>query len=290
MSPLYPPMHSLFNMVKSILPYTSTLIFSRSGLLLTLILLSLLTSCIPNRDLVYFNKKVAEDTKYIATLSSSNPAPVRIQTDDVLAIVVSSMSDETNALFNTLNNNSITTLRFSTNGGGGNQPLGYLVDRVGEVNLPIIGKTKLAGLTLDEADAYLRSLLNQYVKSPTVNVRILNHKFTVIGEVVRPGLYNLSDNPTNLSEVIGLAGDLTIYGRRDNIKLIRTINNKREIIQLDLTSQQVINSPYYFLENNDVVYVEARSTKVFSTERSVLLLPVVFGIASISILLANLLR
>ena len=277
-------------MVKSILRCTNFFIISRIRLLSTLVLFCLLTSCIPNKELVYFNNKVAEDTKYIATLSSANPVPLRIQTDDVLAIVVSSMSEETNALFNTLNNNSITTLRFSSNGGGGNQPLGYLVDQTGEVNLPIIGKTKLAGLTLDEADAYLRQLLNQYVKSPTVNVRILNHKFTVIGEVARPGLYNLSDSPTNLSEVIGLAGDLTIYGRRDNIKLIRTINNKREIIQLDLTAQQVINSPYYFLENNDVVYVEARSTKAFSTERSVLLLPIILGAASISILFANILR
>ncbi len=276
-------------MVKNILRYTNAFTFSRTSLLFALIMLSLLTSCIPNRELVYFNKKVAEDTKYVATLSSANPAPIRIQTDDVLAIVVSSMSEETNALFNTLNNNSITTFRFSSNGGG-NQPLGYLVDQTGEVNLPIIGKAKLAGLTLDEADAYLRNLLNQYVKSPTVNVRILNHKFTVIGEVARPGLYNLSDSPTNLSEVIGLAGDLTVYGRRDNIKLIRTINNKREIVQLDLTAQQVINSPYYFLENNDIVYVEARSTKAFSTERSVQLLPIVLGVASISILFANLLR
>lgn len=276
-------------MVKIILLFPSTLVFSRSSLLSMLALLSLLTSCIPNKQLVYFNNKVAEDTKYVATLSSSNPAPLRIQTDDVLAIVVSSMSEETNALFNTLNNNSITTFRFSSNGGG-NQPLGYLVDRFGEVNLPIVGKTKLAGLTLEESDTYLRGLLNQYVKSPTVNVRILNHKFTVIGEVAKPGLYALSDNPTNLSEVIGLAGDLTIYGRRDNVKLIRTINNKREIIQLDLTSQQVINSPYYFLENNDVVYVEARSTKVLSTERSVLLLPTVVGVASISILFLNLFR
>ena len=118
---------------------------------------------------------------------------------------------------------------------------------------------------------------------------MLNQKFTVIGEVTRPGIYNLSGNPTTLPEVIAMAGDLTLYGRQDNVRLIRTVNNKREIIDLDLTSQQVFDSPYYFIENNDVVYVGARPGKTFSTERLAQLLPIGIGISSTIILLASLL-
>ncbi len=245
-----------------------------------------LSSCISSRSITYFQNNNV-DTKYSATLASSNPALLRIQADDMLAIVVSSMSEETNALFNVLNSNSITTPQFST--GGGSQPLGYLVDMAGEVNLPLIGKVRVAGLTLDEANAYITSQLDRYVKSPTVNVRVLNHKFTVIGEVTRPGIYNLADKPTTLPEVIGMAGDLTLYGQRNNVKLIRTIDNKREIIELDLTSQQIFNSPYYFIENNDVVYIEAIPSKTLTTERSVQLLPIGLAITSTAVLLVSLL-
>lgn len=245
-----------------------------------------LSSCVSsNKQITYFQNNENIDTKYSALLSASSPAPLRIQADDMLAIVVSSMSEETNALFNVLNSNSITTPQFST--GGGNQPLGYLVDVAGEVNLPLIGKVRVSGLTLNEANAYITNQLDRFVKSPTVNVRVLNHKFTVIGEVTRPGIYNLSDNPTTIPEVIGMAGDLTLYGRRDNIKLVRTVNNKREIIELDLTSQQLFNSPYYFIENNDVVYVDARPGRAISTERAVQLLPIGVAIASTALLLTN---
>jgi polysaccharide export outer membrane protein len=254
------------------------------GLILVILCLS---SCASNKNVTYFQNNNSVDTKYSATLSSSNPAPLRIQSEDMLAIVVSSMSEETNALFNVLNSSAISTPHFST--GGGSQPLGYLVDMAGEVNLPLVGKVRVAGLTLDEANAYITNQLVRYVKSPTVNVRVLNHKFTVIGEVVRPGIYNLSDKPTTLPEVIGMAGDLTLYGQRNKVKLIRTINNKREIVELDLTSQQIFNSPYYFIENNDVVYVEASASKTFSVERPVQLLPIGLALTSTALLIANLL-
>lgn len=244
-----------------------------------------MSSCASNQSMTYFQNK-NNDVKYAAVLASSDPAPLRIQSDDMLAIIVSSMSDETNNIFNLLNNKTITTSQYSA--GGSSQPIGYLVDQAGEINLPLIGKVRVAGLTLNEANLYITNQLDHFVKSPTVNVRVLNHKFTIIGEVTRPGVYSLADNPITLPEVIGMAGELTLYARRNSVRLIRTVNNRREIVELDLTSQQILNSPYYFIENNDVVYVNARSSKTLSTERSIQLLPIGVAFISTAAILVNL--
>lgn len=249
--------------------------------------IALLSSCASSKSITYFQSQNTDDAKYQATLLASDPIPLRIQSNDMLAIVVSSLSEESNALFNVLNASAVTIPRFSSGGGGGSQPIGYLVDASGEVSMPLLGKVKLAGLTLEEASEFTKNQLSRYIKEPTANVRILNHKFTVIGEVARPGIYNLDDNSTSLPEVIGMAGDLTVFGRRNNVMLIRTVNNKREVIKLDLTSRKILNSPYYFIENNDVVYVEPNSGKITSTDRTLQLLPVVVSILTTTLLVVR---
>lgn len=248
-------------------------------------------SCTSTKTITYFQGQGPIDTARYSTLATIAPTVTRIQPDDILAIVVSSLSDESNILFNFSNINALTTTSFpgSINGGAGrNQPLGYLVDPMGNVDIPLVGKMKLAGMTLEEAGSFVKEKLNKYLKEPTVNVRQLNHKFTVIGEVTRPGVYNLLDNHTTLPEVIGMAGDLTVYGRRTNIMLIRTTNGQREVIRLDLTSRQVLDSPYYFIRNNDVVYIETLPGKITSTDRTVQLLPIFLGVTSTLLVIVNL--
>ncbi|WP_332368200.1 polysaccharide biosynthesis/export family protein [Spirosoma telluris] len=154
--------------------------------------------------------------------------------------------------------------------------------------MPLIGRLKVAGLTLDESETFIKDKLDKYLKETTVNVRQLNHKFTVIGEVTRPGIYNLIDNHTSFPEAIGIAGDLTVYGRRDNVMLIRTVKGKREVVKLDLTSRNILDSPYYFIQNNDVVYVEPRQGKITSTDRTVQLLPIFLGVTSTLLVIVNL--
>ena len=271
--------------------------YSKSSLknttLFTIIAWSLLSStffsCASRKSIIYFQGQGAVDTARYATLASLTPTTIRIQVNDVLAIVVSSLSDETNSLFNVQNTITVTQSSFS-GGSGGSQPLGYLVDSAGEVNLSLVGKVKVAGMTLKEADAYVKQKLSQYLKEPTVNIRLLNHKFTVIGEVTRPGVYNLLDNKITLPEVIGIAGDLTVYGRRDNVMFIRTTDDKREIVRLDLTSRQILNSPYYFIRNDDVLYVEARPGKITSTNRFLQVYPIFLGTISTLALILNIFK
>ncbi|GAB3884773.1 polysaccharide biosynthesis/export family protein [Spirosoma agri] len=244
-------------------------------------------SCATTKSITYFQGQGATDTARYATLATLIPPVSRIQPNDVLAIIVTSLSDESNALFNILNTSSVPLATYGS--GTGNQPLGYLVDPAGNVEMPLVGKVKLSGLTLEEAGVFMNEKLSKYLKEPTVNVRHLNHKFTVIGEVTRPGVYNLLDNHRTLPEVIGIAGDLTVFGRRDNVMILRTTADKREIIKVDLTNRQVLDTPYYFIQNNDVVYVESRPGKVTQTDRTIQLLPIFVSITSAVIVIVNIL-
>ena len=255
-----------------------------------LFLTAMFSSCVSTKSITYFQTSSDIDTARYATLATIKPTASRIQTDDILAVIVSSLSEESNGILNASNTSGVNMASFPGGTSSGSQPLGYLVDSTGAIILPFVGKVKVSGMTLVEASNFLKEKLSRYIKEPTVNVRTLNHKFTVIGEVSRPGVYNLIDNHTTLPEVIGMAGDLTVYGRRDNVMLIRTVNDRREVIKLDLTSRQVLNSPYYFIQANDVLYVESRPGRITSTDRSLQLLPIFFGMASTILVLVSLFR
>lgn len=238
------------------------------------------TSCVSTKSVTYLQGNKATDTARYTSLVPVEPPVSTIQTGDILAIIVSSTSEETNTLFNLPNTNTVNTTIFPGSNTQGQQPLGYMVDATGNVSMPLIGKVKLVGLTSREANALLAQKLNQYLKDPTVTIRQLNHKVTVLGEVNRPGVFNLLDNQTTLLELIGVAGDLTVFGRRDNVVLIRTTDKKREMIRLDFTSRELLTSPYFYVQNNDVLYVEPRNGKLTSTDRTVQLLPIFLGITS----------
>jgi polysaccharide export outer membrane protein len=257
-----------------------------------LLFIPFLYSCVSTKNITYFQGKGSIDTIRYTTLSAIKPMIPKIQADDILAITVSSLSEESNIIFNFPNINPITTTSFPGGIGGGakNQPLGYLVDPAGNIEMPLIGKAKIIGLTLEESGTLIKEKLEKFLKEPTVNVRLLNHKFTVIGEVNKPGVYNLLDNHTTLPEVIGMAGDLTIYGRRDNLMIIRITNGKREVVKIDLTKRDFLDSSYYYIQNGDMVYVETMKGKITSTDRTIQLIPIVTGVASTFILLLNLLK
>ncbi|GAB4016636.1 hypothetical protein GCM10028808_45700 [Spirosoma migulaei] len=182
--------------------------------------------------------------------------------------------------------------RFPSAGGGGNnsQPLGYLIDSSGYTNLPLAGKVKLAGLTNTEAEQLVKDKLDKYLKEVTVSIRNLNRRFTVFGEVGRPGVYNLLNDRTTLPQIISSVGDLTTYGRRDNVMIIRTINEKREIVKVDLTKRDILNSPYYYIRQDDIIYVEPRPGRITSTDRTLQLAPIFLGVTSTLLVILNFIR
>lgn len=248
---------------------------------------SVLSSCTSPKTITYFQRKNLAYEKPYSNLASSEQLPVRVQPNDVLAVVVNSLSEESNALFTVRNLATVQTSSFPGTGSGNAQPLGFPVSQSGEINLPLAGQVMVAGMTLKETEAFLEERLTDYVKSPTVKVRLLNHKFTVLGEVNRPGIYNMLDQRTTLTDVIGIAGDLTLFGRRDNVMLVREVNSKRQVIRIDLASRQALESPYYYIENNDVIYVESRPSRITASDRTIQLLPVILSTITTSILLYN---
>jgi polysaccharide export outer membrane protein len=212
-----------------------------------LLLLIVFASC-SKRDLVYFSDMpTTEQSAPIKNFTSP-----KIQPGDILTISVSSLSPESNVLFNNVllpNNGSSNLVAEKINEG-------YLVDKNGFINFPVIGKIALAGMTKEEATEKMTDLIKAQVKNPIVNVRFKNFKITVIGEVTKPASFLTETEKINVLEALGLAGDMTEYGRRENVLVIREKDGVRTTTRLNLNSQTVLQSPYFYLQQNDIVYVE----------------------------------
>lgn len=246
------------------------------------------SSCVSTKSIVYFQGDTA---RYSREDITQGYIPL-IQVSDLLTIVVGSLNPEANEIFNTANQFTTATANYSSAGTGTkNQPLGYLVDSDGNIELPLAGKVRVIGLRTQAAADTIRKRLNVYLKEPTVVVRNVNFKVSVLGEVKNPAVYVIPDERITIAEVLSLAGDLTIYGRRNNVMVIREENGVREYAHLDLTSREIFKSPYYFLHKNDVVYVEPVKARAAATDRAYQLIPIVTGIVSaLGILVLNITR
>ncbi len=210
----------------------------------------------------YFRTRGGSFPKVVATVA---PQTSKIQKGDILGVIVSSLNKESNEILNFTNVNSLPVAAFSGGSVGGNsQPLGFLVDSSGHISMPFIGRQKVEGLTLEMAELKLRADLDKTLKEPSVNVRFMNHKFSVLGEVNRVGTFNLLDDQTTILDVLAACGDLTEYAKRDSITIIRTKNGMREIGKVNLRNLTVFTSPYFYIQNGDVVYVEPNQDKIIS--------------------------
>lgn len=201
-------------------------------------------------DLIYFKG----DAKQAATTPVPTYEPV-IQEGDNLLIITNSLDRNTDQILN-----MPSTLGTSNMGGGATA--GYLVGLDGYIQIPQIGNIKAAGLTKSQLQKLLLDKLKDIVKDPVVNIRILNYKINVLGEVSRPGQYPITNDKPTLIDAIGMAGDLTIFGRRDSVYIYREFNGKREIGVVNLNSIETFNSPFYYLRQNDVVYVMPNNRKM----------------------------
>jgi len=148
---------------------------------------------------------------------------------------------------------------------GGQEISGFTVDKDGNVEIPVLGTIHVAGLTTYQTRELIKTSAFKYFVNPTVQVHCVNFKITVLGEVARPATYTLPDEKITLLDAIGLAGDLTIYGKRQNIMLIRNENDKKIAIRFNLNSSDIFQSPYFYLKQNDVIYVEPAKSKIAAT-------------------------
>lgn len=238
----------------------------------------LLTSCAEKRNLVYFSDVQQNDAFQMAITNSHEP---KIQPGDIVAITVSSLDPSSNAMFNTGANVQGTNVTANSAGSTNLGKEGYLVGTDGSINFPIIGKIKLSELTITQAHSRMAEELNRYVKEPIVNLRYLNFKVTVIGEVNRPSTFAVDNDRVNVLEALGMAGDMTAYGKRENVLVIRERDGKRHMARLDLNSSTAFNSPFFQLQQNDIVYVEPDLMKEKNVSRNPNTIPILLGITSV---------
>ncbi|QIU96120.1 polysaccharide biosynthesis/export family protein [Bacteroides faecium] len=236
---------------------------SRKGrvLLPCLVAILLFASCQSYKKVPYLQDvKVVEQTAQLENLYDA-----KIMPKDLLTIVVSCTSPELAVPFN-LTVATQTNLTTSTT----SQPVlqQYLVNNDGKINFPVLGELKVGGLTKKEAEQLIVEKLKPYIKeTPIVTVRMVNYKISVLGEVARPGTFTISNEKVNLLEALAMAGDMTVWGLRDNVKLIREgADGKQEIITLDLNKAETIISPYYWLQQNDIVYVTPNKAKARNSD------------------------
>lgn len=208
------------------------------------------------RNLVYFSD--IESGSDFSTEIVDFPDP-KIQKGDLLKITVSSLNAESNLLFNAGVMSSSEDGRMMNAAVPINE--GYLVDKNGQVNFPVLGMVVLEGLTKEEAIDKMAQRLEEYVKDPIVNVQYLNFKITVIGEVANPNTFTLETDRITILEALGLAGDMTEYGKRENVLVIRDVDGVRKAVRLNLNNRDILTSPYFMLHQNDVVYVEPDKIK-----------------------------
>jgi len=205
----------------------------------------LVTSCATKKEIIYF-----QDAETLNdTLNEQSFEPI-IESNDILYVAISSMDEAVLAPFSRK-----TGLEGNiTNSNAGLE--GYLVNVDGLINFPVIGDIAVAGKTRGQVKDLLKAALSEYIIDVVVDVRIMNFKITVIGEVNVPGVYTIADERVTLPQALGLAGDLSEDGKRENVMVIREIDGKQQVARIDLTKTDFFTSPYYFLKQNDVVYVE----------------------------------
>jgi polysaccharide export outer membrane protein len=236
---------------------------------LGLLLLIAVTGCSPTKYSRYFED--FSDTSKPLLLPANDFQSPKIQPDDLLAVNILTLNSESNLLFAKQSSPLINPS--SSNISGGQVPSasqqannGYLVDKNGNIDIPIIGIVHVEGLTTIDARDTVKSFINKFYSNATVEVKFINYKITILGEVNHPASYVMPNEKVTVFDAIGLAGDMTIYGKKENILLIRDSANQKKLVRLNLSSKAFVNSYYFYLKQNDVLYVDANESKIKSLD------------------------
>jgi len=242
------------------------------------VIVLMLTGCATQKDVAYFNGLNSNSADSI-NKKFKKIHEARICAGDMLSITVTGLDPLAVAPFN------LPLVSYATPGTDQlySAPTlqSYLVDINGNINFPVIGTLKLLGLSKSEAIKFINDQLAPYLKNAIVTLQFLNYKVTVLGEVLRPGQYSISNERVTVLDALGLAGDMTIYGKRNNVLITRENNGKLEFVRLNLNTDEVFRSPYYYLQQNDVIYVEPNSVKSVASQNTSLYLSSLSTLATV---------
>ncbi len=222
--------------------------------ILYIILAAIFSSCASTANLTYYT-----DAQNLFEVPATQSYDLKIQKDDIIAIKITSETPELVIPFTT-GSTAPTVITSTTTPTAESQATAntYLVNSAGEINFPILGIIKVEGMTHNQAAKIIQDKIvdGGYIKDADVSVELTNFKVTVLGEVSSPGVYTSQSERVSIFDAVGMAGDLTIYGVRDNVSIVREQGGKREVIRIDLSNKDILASPYYYLKPNDIVYVE----------------------------------
>lgn len=244
------------------------------------ILTILACSCRTGKELALFQDINTEsDSGKPQEVRTAAFDPLRLQTDDQLQVVISSISPEASQLFNLMGSTVVT--------GNNNLPQNmqsvYTVSPTGNVTIPVVGEVHVAGLTTDEAKNEIKKSVSEYLKDAVISVSLVNFRITVMGEVLRPSTFQVAGEKINVLQAIGMAGDMTVFAKRSNIKVIRKAGDKVEVAHLNLNNSSAMRSPFYNLRQNDVVLVEPGKRKGLQAEGLNIIIPAVTSVISLVI-------
>ncbi len=223
-----------------------------------------MTSCKTSNQITYF-QDINQNISGILTEQKIN-YEARICPDDQLSIFVSSIDPNSVAVFNLPLTSYLNP--GETNVSATPTMQTYLVNTDGYIDFPVLGKIKVAGQTRSELAESLKKKISVYAKSPLVTIKIQNFKVSILGEVNAPGTKVITNERISVLDAIGMAGDLTIYGERTNVLIIRDNNGKKTYHRLDLTSSEALSSPYYYLQQNDILYIEPNKARKSNSKYS----------------------
>lgn len=234
-------------------------------LLIPAFILCLFSSCLSYKNIVNFQD--GQDLGSSDPETIANYQGIHIQPDDILQITVYSYNLEEAQRFNIIDLRQMAQIeRMSPSNGSVSDPIGYRVDSQGNIDMPVIGRVSVIGLTIEETRELIYRKISEtgYLRDHNVQIRFLSFRITVLGEVNAPGTFTISSQRITVLEALGLARDLTLFAHRDNILVIREKDGKREYGRINVKSKEIFKSPYYYLQPNDIVYVEPHKAKILA--------------------------
>jgi len=260
------------------------------SLLVAAVIMTAVTSCTTSKNVAYI-----QNSDYVDYTRSEYLYDARIMPKDILTITVNTVNPEASEPFNLVIRNTLQQGGNIATSGGSLQT--YLVDNNGCIEFPIVGKLQVGGLTKSMCEKLIHDNIQRYMnaeENPIVTVRMSNYKISVLGEVNRPGMFTVNNEKINIFEALAQAGDLSIYGVRDRVKLIREDSKGlKEIHTINLNDANIINSPYYYLQQNDVIYVEPNQVKARNSAigtSTTIWISVTGALVSLASLIVNILR
>lgn len=249
---------------------------------LTIVLAALLAgACVSPKKIVYL-----QDAQVDKKLKAEYAYRTVIHPDDLLSIIVSCDDNEAALPFNS----PMIGLGRDISASGQQAQQGYIVDKEGYIDFPVLGKIKVDGITRNELSEMLKQKLSDYLKNPIVTIQYLNFKVTVLGEVRNPGSYKINTERISILDALGMAGDLQISAKRKNVLVIREFGNDKQFARVDLTSSDFIDSPFFYLQQNDVVYLEPTRGRIVGGNMGTFWTYVVSSISSIVAIVALIIR